>query len=57
MDSVEVISGGKHSCLRDGPHNESATGAEERDTLERPRGDCKAYQKCISTIFDNFGEK
>lgn len=36
----------------------SATGAEESaDTLGGPRGDCKAYQKCISTIFDNFGGK
>ena len=49
----------KHSCLGDELHNESATGAEESaDTLEEgPRGDCKAYQKCISTIFDNFGGK
>lgn len=42
------------SCLG----NKSTTGAEESaDTLEGPRGDCKAYQKCISTIFDNFGGK
>lgn len=30
---------------------------QKRDTLEGPRGDCKAYQKCIGTIFDNFGGK
>lgn len=55
---VKAISEEKHSCLGNEPHNESATGAEESaDTLEGPRGDCKAYQKCISTIFDNFGGK
>lgn len=55
---MKAISEGRHSCLGNKPYNESATGAEESaDTLEGPGGDCKAYQKCISTIFDNFGGK
>lgn len=29
---------------------------ESADTLEGPGVDCKAYQKCISTIFDHFGK-
>lgn len=55
---VKAISEEEHRCLRNEPHNESTTGAEEKaDILEGYRGDCKAYQKCISTIFDNFGGK
>lgn len=58
MKGVKAISKEQHSCLGSESLNEIATGAEESaDTLEGPEGDCKAYQKCISTIFDNFGEK
>ena len=55
---IKAISEEKTVLPLNEPHNERATGAEESaDTLEGPRGDCKAYQKCISTIFDNFGGK
>ena len=62
LQTLILLQGGVNSvsaaCEASPLHQECSTGAEEcRHFREGPGVDCKAYQKCISTIFDNFGGK